>query len=224
MPSRDDLFILNALATKRVKERQPDDAPLLTDEQVLGEVAKILLYWDSHIRRIAKRVMCYRRPGPAPRTRPLEYSTQIKLLDRLVREGKLDKEVASGIKSAISGADTYAGTYAGCPHRMLDNLSPRNMALVFTALRKLGGIPFDEWNALPDETKTRVRALIKKLGSDDFAEREAAEKALREMGPVVAPALKEALKKPENAEQKQRIEKLLEEIQRNRGKKVNGGE
>jgi hypothetical protein len=61
---------------------------------------------------------------------------------------------------------------------------------------------------------SRVKALIADLDSDDFATRERATADLKELGPVVAAALREAVaKSSSSAEARRRAEDLLQEIE-----------
>src|SRR5262249_5483883 len=57
-----------------------------------------------------------------------------------------------------------------------------------------------------------VRKQIGRLDSQDFAEREAATKALRQFGAPVAPPLRAALKEAPPVERKTRLERLLAEV------------
>ena len=60
---------------------------------------------------------------------------------------------------------------------------------------------------LPEENQ--VRKLVARLGADEFAEREAAQRELNALGDVTVPALRAALKGDVKAEQAQRIGKVL---------------
>lgn len=55
----------------------------------------------------------------------------------------------------------------------------------------------------------RLRKLVAQLGAEEFADRETAERELREIGDVAAPALREALKAVPSAEQARRANALL---------------
>ena len=56
---------------------------------------------------------------------------------------------------------------------------------------------------------TTVRALVAKLDAAEFAEREAASKALRNLGEAAVPALRQALKGELSAEQRRLVEEVL---------------
>jgi hypothetical protein len=60
----------------------------------------------------------------------------------------------------------------------------------------------------------RIQRLLADLDSDQFAAREAASRALRELDQRVIPYLEEALKSAASAEVRVRVKKLLEEKQR----------
>ncbi len=65
---------------------------------------------------------------------------------------------------------------------------------------------------LDDATKRLFTGLLAKLGSDEFAEREAAEKALAEMGRRIEPLLIEAIEKATDPELEFRLARLLETV------------
>ena len=65
---------------------------------------------------------------------------------------------------------------------------------------------------LDGPTTERVRGLIAKLASENFAEREAAEKSLTELGRKIEPLLIEALEKTTDPEVEFRLAKLLETV------------
>jgi hypothetical protein len=60
-----------------------------------------------------------------------------------------------------------------------------------------------------DDDPKRVARMVRELGSDDFATREAAAEGLRSLGRLVAPALRAALKGKPELEAKRRLEELL---------------
>jgi len=78
------------------------------------------------------------------------------------------------------------------------------------ALKKIA-----EWDNPPKlsaEDQAAVKQLIADLGSDDFATREAATKALVAKGGGVKPLVEEALKASKDPEIKQRAEKVIEDL------------
>jgi RNA polymerase sigma factor (sigma-70 family) len=62
----------------------------------------------------------------------------------------------------------------------------------------------------------KVAGLVRRLDSDDFAEREQASQALSDLGPGAEEAMRDALKKAESAEVKDRLERLLKECAKHR--------
>jgi WD40 repeat protein len=64
----------------------------------------------------------------------------------------------------------------------------------------------------PAETDVKVvRGHLAKLNDDDFETREAAQQALKELGPAVGPLLRQALDEKLSAEARRRIQELLDE-------------
>jgi hypothetical protein len=72
----------------------------------------------------------------------------------------------------------------------------------------------DVWN--PPKKDPEIEALVRKLGSDEFAEREAATAKLRDLGPKAAPHLREG-SRADDPEIQSRSEYLLKEIDSNSG-------
>jgi hypothetical protein len=65
---------------------------------------------------------------------------------------------------------------------------------------------------VPAESDVKVvREHLARLDGDEFATREAAQEALKELGPAVAPLLREALDEKPSAEARRRIQELLDE-------------
>jgi WD40 repeat protein len=62
-----------------------------------------------------------------------------------------------------------------------------------------------------DEEPRSIDRLIEQLDAEEFAEREAASQALRELGVRLHPLLRERLAKTDSSEQKMRLERLLQE-------------
>ena len=65
---------------------------------------------------------------------------------------------------------------------------------------------------LTEEDKTRLDQMIEDLGSDTFAKRQAATRALQEMGALAEPQIREALEKPSTTEKAMRMRQLLDKI------------
>src|SRR5262249_25077254 len=76
-----------------------------------------------------------------------------------------------------------------------------------------GGAPLDEFKkrTLTDDTREKAFALIKQLGDENFAEREAAMKKLKEMGGAVMPLLRQGSPDPD-AEISARCKKTVAEL------------
>jgi WD40 repeat protein len=74
------------------------------------------------------------------------------------------------------------------------------------------------WGKIPpvklDVDEKRVRKLIADLGDEDFATREAATRALSEMGTAVDGFLRKALKETDSTEARKRLEKLLDGLKK----------
>lgn len=64
-----------------------------------------------------------------------------------------------------------------------------------------------------DETRLRLAALIRDLGSTEWEKREQASQTLAEYGFMARPALEEALKTTPDPEVRRRVEQLLEELE-----------
>jgi hypothetical protein len=64
----------------------------------------------------------------------------------------------------------------------------------------------------PAADAKRLAALVADLDSDQFAEREKAERELRDLGEQAGPALRKALEGQPSAEMQRRLEALLEQI------------
>ncbi len=82
-------------------------------------------------------------------------------------------------------------------------LLPTLLLTALCAAPLVGQPPLDE---------KRVAALVRDLGSDRFAERERAEKALRKLGKAALPLLRKELARSKALEQRRRLEKLVREF------------
>ncbi|MCZ7646848.1 MAG: hypothetical protein M5U26_16425 [Planctomycetota bacterium] len=65
--------------------------------------------------------------------------------------------------------------------------------------------------AFDDATKAKVAALVKDLGSEEFAAREDAEKGLKDLGASILPLLKDAAAKTDDTEVRTRLERLIQD-------------
>ena len=65
---------------------------------------------------------------------------------------------------------------------------------------------------LTDDDLKKLEEMIKDLGSDSFAKRQTATRALREMGSIAEPQIRAALEKPDTTEQAMRMRQLLDQI------------
>jgi hypothetical protein len=63
-------------------------------------------------------------------------------------------------------------------------------------------------NRAPLRYRGTPAALIARLGAPAFADREAAERALRDLGPAAEPAVRAALRETSSAEARQRLEAI----------------
>jgi PBS lyase HEAT-like repeat len=97
--------------------------------------------------------------------------------------------------------------------RLAESGAPALDAVFELARFPVVAVPFLKEKLLTDPADAKaVAGHIGKLGSKLFAERDTATKALRELGPEVLPALREALKTASSPEVRSRIEKLLPEL------------
>jgi hypothetical protein len=64
----------------------------------------------------------------------------------------------------------------------------------------------------PAADAARLKALVARLGSDEFRTREEATGELRRLGEVAAPALREALRRRPSPEVRRRAERLLARV------------
>jgi HEAT repeat protein len=64
----------------------------------------------------------------------------------------------------------------------------------------------------PDEVNEKVSALIRRLASDNYLEREKATAALVELGDGIIPVLKKRLQEARDPEVRQRIEEVIEKL------------
>ena len=63
-----------------------------------------------------------------------------------------------------------------------------------------------------DASPARIKALIASLGSEEFAERENGTRELEMLGRLAEPAIREALKAPQSAEQASRLVDILRKV------------
>ena len=210
LPGGDDVEWMKRLASDapESKGEQTEKDGLLDADGLLAEVALVLRDWHGHVSAVKRRMMCYKPAPPPARRRNRMHRLQMELLKKLNEQGKLPEDACEKVEKALSEADRY-GIRGG--RHLLDNLNGANTALVFRALRSLSRPPAD-WAALPRNVKERVGRLVEQLKSEDYKEREAATKALLGLGPAVAPALKEALERSTDEEQKKRLRWLLDNM------------
>jgi hypothetical protein len=110
-------------------------------------------------------------------------------------------------------ADDYAYVYQWYADGGANNgFASKNYVFV-RCVRDAAGAKLAKPAKLDEATKVRVRKLFAKLASDEFAEREAAEKSLAEMGRRIEPLLIEALEKATDPELEFRLAKLLETVE-----------
>lgn len=65
-----------------------------------------------------------------------------------------------------------------------------------------------------EAVRTEVKQLVKDLGSEEYATREAADVKLRKLGRPALPALKEALERTDDPETMARLKKIVEDFER----------
>jgi uncharacterized protein (TIGR03067 family) len=80
----------------------------------------------------------------------------------------------------------------------------------------------DSASGLPPPSAVEIDRLVKQLGADEFAQREAASKALEALGERALPALREAAKESEDAEVKQRLDAVVAAVLARQEKKFHG--
>lgn len=80
--------------------------------------------------------------------------------------------------------------------------------LVFT----LAGLCAEEAAKPAPPSQEAIAAWIKNLGSEEFQVREEAETQLRQIGPSIIPTLKDTAEKTEDAETRQRCERIVAEL------------
>jgi hypothetical protein len=102
------------------------------------------------------------------------------------------------------------------PAKLWDVLADKNTTAAHKAGWELMDRPAEAVALLRDKLKPArpadeavVKSLIARLNDQEFAEREAASKALQALGAAAAPALRSALKGDPSAEQVDRIKRLL---------------
>jgi hypothetical protein len=84
------------------------------------------------------------------------------------------------------------------------------VAYVFAATGAAGGVSPDPADlVIPADVQTRARALVERLGSEDFDTREEAQKQLAALGRLALPALVTGLRASPNPEVRSRCEQLL---------------
>ncbi|HOX06093.1 MAG TPA: HEAT repeat domain-containing protein [Planctomycetota bacterium] len=93
---------------------------------------------------------------------------------------------------------------------LLDGVPEKALAAAREAVKRLAD--WDNPPKLSAEDQAAVEKLVKELGSDDYATREAATKALSAKGPAIKPLMEAAAKGSADPEVKQRAGQVLEAI------------
>jgi hypothetical protein len=123
---------------------------------------------------------------------------QVLVWDVLAQGGKPGAGAAKGLEALwvdLGGDDTKDAFRARC---VLSRMGDKAAEYLASRVKLTMG---------PEVGK--VREQVKRLDADDYEKREAAQKALKEMGPIVAPLLRQALEEKPSAEARRRIQELL---------------
>jgi hypothetical protein len=142
-----------------------------------------------------------------------------------VAAGLRDKETAALVWDLAPAAGPWPWAKCGSdPDRLWSHLATGTAAQAWPAMRELIARPdvavrlirerVKPAPAPPAPTPAAVAGLVKQLDAPAFAARSAAEKALRDLGPLVRDDLKAALTATKSAEARDQIEGLLDRLAR----------
>jgi HEAT repeat protein len=210
--------VKGALTLLAIKDGKPDPALL-----------KALDDSSSLTRAVAAECLC--QPGgdePLPVVRKLlkDPKATVRLRVALALGEYKDQDAVAALVSLVGELPVVQGKQAEdflinlaaeqAPKAVLsDDASRAKVKEAWAAWWKgtEGGAPLDEFKkrTLTDETRAKAFALIKQLGDENFSEREAAMKKLKDMGSAVMPLLRQASHDPD-AEIGARCKKALAEL------------
>ena len=199
-----------------------DVLPIVSEEIAADQKRGVLE--SPALKSVADRL---KRASPSPdRLRALRSLQALELM-KGDESRKLLAALAKGAPGANStveakaALDRIAARYIPTPdvpvEVLWDKLGSEDARAAFAAIRELTGRPATVGHiskellalARRPEDETVVPRLIRQLGEEDFAKREAASVALRKQGGEAAPALRAALRKSQDVEQKQRLKAAL---------------
>jgi len=196
---------------KGLKEITSKDDKILPVKSSLIQIAIIAgkVIWNLSPK---PKPTCYSPLRPPLPRKNKDYQIQQELLDRNLREGKITQEVYGKVKATISRYEEDA--MFSEREYMIDDLDSRNTVLIFRLLREVyePKTPI-KWEEVEPKLKEKINQLIKDLGSEDWKTRDSAQQALIQIDEPAVPALRETLDKSNNPEVKQRVKKILEELE-----------
>jgi HEAT repeat protein len=210
--------VKGALTVLAIKDGKPDPALL-----------KALDDSSSLTRAVAAECLC--QPGgeePLPAVRKLlkDPKATVRLRAGLALAEYKDQEAVAALVGLVGElpvvqgklAEEYLVNLAGeqAPKVVLsDDASRAKVKEAWATWWKgtEGGAPLDEFKkrTLTDDTRAKAAALIQQLGDENFSQREAAMKKLKELGAAIMPLLRQSCNDPD-AEISARCKKTLAEL------------
>lgn len=187
-----------------LKEAQPADAPLLTSEEALGELAAFLGTAAYHVYREqgeGKFSTCYKRMLPVANP---NLAGQRDLLKKQLDEGKITKEVYDRVLKVFDEV--------GSMNSLLPRLNARNTALVFRLIRDLAGRRAIDIPKIGPDVEKKIADLIEELGAEEIEKRDAAQAAILAIGEGAIPQLRKALEH-KDSEVRARAQAILDELE-----------
>ncbi|HET6575128.1 MAG TPA: sigma factor-like helix-turn-helix DNA-binding protein, partial [Fimbriiglobus sp.] len=210
-PTRDTVIVFDLTSRKKLAELptgQPQRLAFSPDARTLAVVGRDdIALWElasgKRVRRFGVGGGRITRPGaiaftPDGRRLVTGHDDCTALVWDLTGTGRASVASANQLKTWW---DALAGADAGAAYRAGWELSDRPGQAVALLRERLKPV-----RPTPAET---VNALVRRLDATAFADREAAERALRDLGDAAVPALRAAIKGELSAEQRQRVEAVL---------------
>jgi hypothetical protein len=208
-------------AVRELRKIGADAAPALRRSQERGgydELTRRLMFEFANLAPPAEQVRAVRALGVLERIGNAEAR---KLLEELAR-GSDEAVLTVHAKSALARFTlAEAAREAPAPEKLWEALADEDSATAYRAVRAAANRPSaaillrdrlkdvvakDTFNDDPQ----RVAKLIADLDSKTFKVRDQASKALRNLGRLVVPSLRKALKEKTGLESRRRLESLLE--------------